>query len=461
MEQYNELKEILEQYGKDILESMSFYSMEEIPEKKLNNAIGAYAESVEKTKVYALVDTTLFGSAKEGMIFTNAGIYMKESFGKPKYIAYADIVETKVTKLDKEKDCDRVLEVTLQNEEIIRIESIFFKKTSLKTLIDKIVELRDNGKVGKMDKYVALEYMNDTVKENYLKTIIAFMNIDERIDEKEISELYALMTQIKVSVELRKSLITYLGTNKDELDDVLSKMDENIPEASEQVLHFSLIKDLFRVGKSTQEVLGEAQNVFIKGIADKYDINDSQIEFLSDAIDIDKKILSGEVKDAEIVDSMKDLASKAGAVGVPIVAVYLSGSVLGLGAAGITSGLAALGLGGVLGLSSMVTGIGVAVLIGVSAYKGLRWITGGSERDKVKQREFLIQEAIKNNQETINNLIEDINSLTMTVVDLLKDIEINKMKIDKLTKEITVFNQVFSTLRNKGINFEKVLYDEK
>lgn len=461
MEEYNELKKILSQYGKDILESMSFYSMEDIPEKKLNNAISAYAESVEKTKVYALIDITLFGSAKEGMLFTNAGIYMKESFGKPKYIAYADIVETRVTKLEKEKDCDRVLEIILQNEEIIRIESIFFNKTSFKTLIDKIVELRDDGKVGKMDKYVALEYMNDIVKENYLKTIIAFMNIDERIDEKEISELYALMTQIKVSVELRKSLITYLGTNKDELEDVLNKMDENIPEASEQVLHFSLIKDILRVGKSTQEVFGEEQNAFIKGIADKYEINDSQIEFLSEAINIDKKILSGEVKDAEIVDSMKDLASKAGAVGVPIVAVYLSGSVLGLGAAGITSGLAALGLGGVLGLSSMVTGIGVAVLIGVGAYKGLRWITGGSERDKVKQREFLIQEAIKNNQETINNLIEDINSLTMTVVELLKDIDINKMKIDKLTKEITVFNQVFSTLRNKGINFEKVLYDEK
>ncbi|WP_185750674.1 hypothetical protein [Clostridium sp. KNHs214] len=48
--------------------------MEEIPEKKLNNAISTYAESVEKTKVYALVDTTLFGSAKEGMLFTKAGI---------------------------------------------------------------------------------------------------------------------------------------------------------------------------------------------------------------------------------------------------------------------------------------------------------------------------------------------------------------------------------------------------
>ena len=92
--------------------------------------------------------------------------------------------------------------------------------------------------------------------------------------------------------------------------------------------------------------------------------------------------------------------------------------------------------------------------------KGIRWITGGSERDKTKQREFLIQEAIKNNQETINNLVEDINAITLTVVELLKDVDKNKLKIDKLSKEISIFSEVFSTLREKGIEFEKVLYAE-
>ena len=82
---------------------------------------------------------------------------------------------------------------------------------------------------------------------------------------------------------------------------------------------------------------------------------------------LDRKILSGDIKDSDIVNGMKDLAANAAAVGIPIVAVYLSGSAVGLSAVGITSGLAALGLGGVLGLSSMVTGIGVAILIGVGA----------------------------------------------------------------------------------------------
>lgn len=60
-------------------------------------------------------------------------------------------------------------------------------------------------------------------------------------------------------------------------------------------------------------------------------------------------------------------AAGLAAVGVPLAAVYVSGSVIGLSAAGITSGLAALGLG--LG---MVPGIGVAVLLGTGAFLGVR-----------------------------------------------------------------------------------------
>ncbi|MDP4086135.1 MAG: hypothetical protein Q8934_16155 [Bacillota bacterium] len=73
------------------------------------------------------------------------------------------------------------------------------------------------------------------------------------------------------------------------------------------------------------------------------------------------------------------MAAKAGAVGVPMAAIYFSGSVIGLDATGITSELAALGMGGILGLSGIVTGIGAALLIGVGAYKGIKKVTGISD----------------------------------------------------------------------------------
>ena len=64
-----------------------------------------------------------------------------------------------------------------------------------------------------------------------------------------------------------------------------------------------------------------------------------------------------------------DVAAGLASAGVPVAAVAVSGSVFGLSAAGITSGLAALGMG--LG---MTTGIGVAAAIGVGSYFGVRWL---------------------------------------------------------------------------------------
>ena len=78
-------------------------------------------------------------------------------------------------------------------------------------------------------------------------------------------------------------------------------------------------------------------------------------------------ILNKRKNDSQIAKSFKDIAAKAGAVGVPLAAIYFSGSVVGFSAAGITSGLATMGLGGLLGFSGMVTGIGTVVLIGVGA----------------------------------------------------------------------------------------------
>lgn len=461
MEHYSELAKIIEEYEHSITWVLTTYSKNNIPPKKLTNAIQSYGNSIEKENVLGLIDTTVLGSAKEGIIFTNAGICIKEPFTKSVYISYDDIERVSVFDVDKDNDSDKILEIKLKGTESIKITSNFYRKTPFKELLDEIIKLRDKGKVSKTDKFIALEYMNDMVKKNYLKAIVTFIDLNEGVKNKQISELYSLMTQIKVNMNLRQYIIKYLSEENKDINYILDKLDENIENPTNNILHFSLIKDLLRIAKCTDDKLGDRQNEFINNITTKYNISKEQVNFINEAIILDKKILSGEVKDSEIISGMKDLAANAGAVGVPVVAVYLSGSVVGLSAAGITSGLAALGLGGVLGLSSMVTGIGVAILIGVGAYKGIRWITGGSERDKIKQREFLIQEAIKNNQETINNLVEDINTITLTVVELLKDVDKNKLKIDKLSKEISIFNEVFSTLREKGIGFEKVLYAEE
>ncbi len=54
-----------------------FFAAPDIPEKKLLNAISAYAHSVQKNEILFLVDLSLLGSAKDGIVITSQKLYYK------------------------------------------------------------------------------------------------------------------------------------------------------------------------------------------------------------------------------------------------------------------------------------------------------------------------------------------------------------------------------------------------
>ncbi|QIW15084.1 hypothetical protein A4G20_01290 [Pasteurellaceae bacterium RH1A] len=60
-----------------MFENSSIYVYPNIPEKKLFNAIKTYAENIKPEDVVLLLDNTVFGSAKEGLIITKDRFYHK------------------------------------------------------------------------------------------------------------------------------------------------------------------------------------------------------------------------------------------------------------------------------------------------------------------------------------------------------------------------------------------------
>ncbi len=147
---------------------------------------------------------------------------------------------------------------------------------------------------------------------------------------------------------------------------------------------------------------------------------------------------------------VKNLSAKAGAVGVPLGAVYLSGSVMGLSAAGMTSGLATLGMGGILGLSSMATGIGAVVIIGVVAYKGIKHLTDSGVDEGDKRREILLQEVIRQSQRTVNMVIEDINYLSKELSSALAEEHVTKEKLDKVVAKFSQYIRASKVIGEKA-----------
>lgn len=67
------------------------YARPNIPRKKLEGAISSYASGVSPDEVIILLDDTLFGGAKEGLLVTNNSIYCKQKFESPRQLPFKAI----------------------------------------------------------------------------------------------------------------------------------------------------------------------------------------------------------------------------------------------------------------------------------------------------------------------------------------------------------------------------------
>ena len=316
------------------------------------------------------------------------------------------------------------------------------------------VAAKDETGAGTSPKYVIVEDLPDDVKESYLSVLVWFVHVDDsQIDERELCEIQLLMTQLQCSAEVRKTVRKNLENPhslvaQEQIDHIL-KHGAVVSTDMALALKCSLMKDAIRVYRATCEGSAREQSG-IRQLAGILELDDEHVQFIEDACLQDEKILAGELSDSQVADAIKGMAAQAAAVGVPVAAIYLSGSVVGLSAAGITSGLAALGLGGVLGLSAMVSGIGVAVIGGVVLYKGVRWVLGGAERNRASIRELMLQEVLRIHQRAIINLGEDMSYLGRRIVVLSQEMEKNRDAIDSLWREVTLLSRSADALTRLG-----------
>lgn len=414
------LKESLSKVGKNIFISPN------ISEKKLNNAVKACKIPEEYNYVIAIYDNSLFGSAKEGIVFTGEKLVYKSLLTDPITVFYNQIVSAeyieKITVNDKGKEKkEEFIKIELDNGTLIKLENLIDCNYSELALIlnslDEKFETFSNE-----NQLIALADMSEEIRINYLKIIVNMaLSNDGKVDSKEFSEIFLLMTRLKFTKEMRSQIREYMsnGNSVISVNDLLSGIDLNCVSSHNKSIKISLVKDLLNINYSINSGKDNGCQ-FVDLYKRSFGVTDDEISLIQKAIENDYAILNEDISNSMIAKNIKELSAKAGAVGVPIAAVYLSGSVIGMSAAGMTSGLATLGLGGILGFSSMATGIGVAVLIGVVSYKGIKHITGANEIDKYKTREIMLNEVLKQTQNTITILMEDVNLITEKLNELIK-----------------------------------------
>jgi len=192
------------------------------------------------------------------------------------------------------------------------------------------------------------------------------------------------------------------------------------------------------------DVITNEENSFLHEVCRRLRVTSAQRDAIINFVREARRVRLNGVDDNMAEKAIKNVASGLTAVGVPIAAVYFSGSVVGLSAAGITSGLAAVGLG-----FGMVPGIGIAVLIGTGVFIGVRWMLGDSKEDREKklasERERKAQLVIRNLQDTINGLLERIAVLESQAAEA----EANREAIEVLRERLNALKRVLEQRKQR------------
>ncbi|WP_168210670.1 TerB family tellurite resistance protein [Persicimonas caeni] len=256
--------------------------------------------------------------------------------------------------------------------------------------------------------------------------------IDGEVDREELFVIYELIDSEGLSDESKEKLRNFVIEPPDfkECLDVLNEGNET--------LRYALMINLVEVAKADalvdpteEEALQQAQL--------KLGITDAQFEEIVSYVETMQELRERGVDDDRATDAVKAAVSGMTAVGVPVAAVYFSGSIIGLSAAGITSGLAALGLG--LG---MVPGIGVAALMGAAAFGALAVALDlGSSRKKEtlrKQKERRAQRLIANLQDAITHMMNRVEDLRQAA----EESAANREAIEKLTHRIRQLKKIIA-----------------
>lgn len=446
----------------------SVYVTPEIPEKKLNNAIKAFKCESFYESILAIQDGTLFGSSKEGFVFTGEKmIHHKHGefiYSEIESVEY--IEDVKVDDKGKEK-IKKYVDISKNNKKYKFEYLVGINEERFTEFLNKIItEFEDYEEE---DQLKTISEMSDELKIAYLKIIINMTFIDdEEIDEKELAELFLLMTRLELNKESRFTVRAYITEisreNIQSIESLLEIIKNNSEASHYQSLMISLAKDLINVYFSTKDTT-HRDFKFLDDNQSLFELSNEEIDLAYDTVENDYKLLKEDLDDDAIKKNAKELASKAAAAGAPLAAVYISGSVIGMSAAGITSGLATLGMG-----MGMTGGLAVIGIIGVLSYKGVKHLTGANELDKYKTRELMLHDVIKQTQKTISLIIDDVNYIVQKLNNTILNHSDQTEKIKKLTYMMAQFQEALKSVDNKSNVYQnsanrlqspKVLDDER
>ncbi len=270
-------------------------------------------------------------------------------------------------------------------------------------------------------------------------SLFAIAFADDSIDKEEVELIFGIMELDGMSDVGKRKVQSYI-IEPPSLYACLKSL-----EYADEPLRYALMVNLVDTVWANDE-LDSNEEEAIELAKQQLKVTEEQLAAIKAFIQKIREIRDRGLDDNYAADAIKTAAAGLSAVGVPVAAVWLSGSVIGLSAAGITSGLA--GLGALIGIGGMIPGIGVAILLGTGIFMGINTLLDTGDKSKKSQlqaeKERKAQLVIKNMQGAIDQLVDQIIHLqekTTTLEVGAASAEANREAIKILTERLRFMQQ--------------------
>ena len=233
---------------------------------------------------------------------------------------------------------------------------------------------------------VALDALTTTERIEYIHALLPLMRSGRTIDRRRLRRLYQLFAFLELPAEARLDAITTLHT-KLRLEPV------TLPSFRDLEVRRSLLSEAVAMAGKSHEAADYLARLRSQMGVKANDAN-RWTRLFESLTDLENRVAAALGKRGHLVridDRKLEIFKKAVAsIGIPGALIFPLGTV-GLSVEGITTGLVALGGGFLLPTGiAMVTGLGVAVALGVTSKKILDmvWPTTDADRTSIDLEKF-------------------------------------------------------------------------
>ncbi|KAB3529264.1 hypothetical protein [Alkaliphilus serpentinus] len=226
-----------------------------------------------------------------------------------------------------------------------------------------------------------LEKLPSKIKLDYCKLLSLMVIVDGEINQLKMAAFYRLIANIKLPSGKRENLIDFIfSENKENIKLLANSVLTDLSDQERNILRFSLIKDLLII-KEADYVETKEENQLLDEMIILFEITREQLQFIEEELKKDEDFYhEGEGPKRSLV---KSTLAKASAIGIPLTALYFSGSFRGLGPLGLITGI--MGIGRLKGnKKSYLSGILFTILLGFGSYYGIKWLIHTKDRRELR-----------------------------------------------------------------------------